>query len=635
MALPPITPMNIRSALVTSALTLLFVCKSPAKTIDFFNSTDGFSDTQGKNSWSYACANTKDTGDLWSNQMMLDYVPSTQTWQKLLPGGPIIKITGTQQNKFEGSGIVSLRYWTAERDYTDVVVFSELLATAPVSAFLAKVDAISHITTPLTRKFYATATSLAKSGGQQTISIETSLPSLRKGDRIYFILRNEGTGAGHGTMQTWDQTVKVEGKMLYGVHAQTKPDSLSPYLDKAFSIYAVGGSEMYVRDWWSWNALQPTSSSINWTYPDQAVAKAQALGQKLIVCLCSAPPWANGGLDRTWPATDVQLWKDFIISVVNRYKDSGVIRGWELWNEPNTPTFLEKGLVGTDTLTAWQVRADDYAQKVLIPGYAAIRSVDSFTPVLFGGMAYTGTATNGVDNSVHGFFKRVLTNAGSENSFDYAGYHPYVSTARMPSIFDQLKAEMARKGIDRPVAITEWGAVNISPATSESAANTFVQTSCIFRTKDISHACVHYSVDAEGITYGLFARNIAQPTSLSTLNKNDWRLTAYAYQYVIDQLQGYDYFGPATFANSVTADTVGYVYDSDSSPGSDKVVALWNNISTTTVEVLTGGGVQAATTVKRTGIGSTTTSVNVIGTGSNERVVLTIDANPIFLKLMY
>lgn len=619
---------------ITGLLLLAFTHLGSAKTIEYFNSVDGYSDTQGKNGWSYACVYTAYMHDIWPNQIPLIYDAPTMTWKKMLPRGPVVKITATQQNKFEGAGIMSLRYWNADRDYTNVVISSSLTATVPLTAFLVKIDAATHTTTQLTPIYFANANTLASAGGQQVLSIGTTLPNLHKGDSIYFVLRNEGKGDGNGTMQTWDQTIKAEGDIIYGVHAQSKPDRMSPYLDKAYSIYALGGPDMYIRDWWSWSYLQPTPDSIDWTIPDQAVQMAENLGQKLIVCLCYAPGWANGWLDRTWPATNPQDWKNFVTAVVSRYKDSGVIAGWEMWNEENTPSFFEYGLSGNSTLTDWQIRADDYAQKVLIPGYDAVRSVDLYTPVLFGGMAPTGIIA-GVDNSAHGFFKRVLSNPTARNSFDYAGYHPYPSLDRIEGIFDQMKIEMAAVNIDRPVAVTEWGGGRIAPADTESAADAFVRYFCVMRTKDISYQCVHYSVDANGVQYGLFDRSIAQPTSLTSLHENDWRLTAYAYKFALEQLQDYDYEVDASYYSQPAAETVGYVYDSHSSPGSDKVITLWNTSISGTVEVLTGGGAQSATIVQRVGTGSTTAPTAIIGSGSDQRVSVFAGSSPLLIKINY
>jgi hypothetical protein len=274
-------------------------------------------------------------------------------------------------------------------------------------------------------------------------------------------------------LQVINASVGPTASMQYGVHSQAK---WGDYQAKANSIYSVGGSQMVIRDWWNWADIGKTQGTYDWTYTDAAVNKAKINGQKLIICFFGCPGWANGGKSEIWPASDVNKWKTFIQSAVSRYQTSGVIEAYELWNEQNSPLFFEPDLTDEPSGRAqWQIRADDYASKILIPGYDAVRSLDPGTPVLFGGVTWGGTASDGADNTV-AFVNRVLIYSDAKYKFDYIGYHPYVPAYSITSIFDQLKSVMSINGISKRIACTEWGAINYANySNDEEQSNVFMQ----------------------------------------------------------------------------------------------------------------------------------------------------------------
>jgi hypothetical protein len=583
--------------------------------------------------WSYAYVNYTGASDLWDNQISLTFYSATNDWRS--SSGTIPWINATQQTETEGNSNYSLRYWTADQGYSSVQLTSTLYATNTVGAFLAYVPAATHLTTRLTSTYFSSASTIAADGGTEPIPVNASLTNVHAGDRVYFVLQNFGAGGnGSGIPQTWAQAVAGTDPMSLhlGVHAQTLPDPsqghVSAYLDKANSMYALGGPSFVVRDFIQWQLVQPTATGpINFSDADAAVAKAQLNDQKIIFCLCFTPSWANGGQNDTYPATG-SYWQTFVQACASRYKSSGVIAGWELWNEEPSPTFFES------SAPTWTGRAQDYANLILVPGYNAIRAVDPVTPVLFGGMDYGGTASNGTDNSADGFMPNVLmANSAAPNSFDYIGYHPYFGDpAQISGVFDQLRNQMAAFGINKPIVCTEWGA--LAPSNSPTSEATFLELLTIFQAKGVKYACYHYSISAESLDYGLFDWQTPQPTSIAALNDNDWHGLAQTYSAWMDLLEGYSFQAKASFNGLVPANTVGYTFTPI--PNSNTTTVIWNYTGTASVQVLVGAASSATIVQWNPATDQKTTSAATItSTPSGNVVTVSASPNPTFLQLTF
>jgi uncharacterized protein (TIGR03437 family) len=96
----------------------------------------------------------------------------------------------------------------------------------------------------------------------------------------------------------------------------------------------------------SWTSLETQKGVWNWEPLDTWVAAAQAHGVKdILLTLGQSPPWASSNPDRVnyvgagapAPPANIQDWRDYITAVAQRYK--GSIRYYEIWNEPNDPTY--------------------------------------------------------------------------------------------------------------------------------------------------------------------------------------------------------------------------------------------------------------------------------------------------------
>ncbi len=125
----------------------------------------------------------------------------------------------------------------------------------------------------------------------------------------------------------------------------------------------------------SWTSLEPQQGVWNWQPLDIWVAAAEQHGvEDILLTLGQTPPWASTnpddvnyiGAGAPAPPTDNQYWRDYITAVAQRYK--GRIRYYEIWNEPNDPTYYTGTVAELAELTA--------------EAYSIIKSVDPGNTVL-------------------------------------------------------------------------------------------------------------------------------------------------------------------------------------------------------------------------------------------------------------
>jgi hypothetical protein len=97
----------------------------------------------------------------------------------------------------------------------------------------------------------------------------------------------------------------------------------------------------------AWTNLEPLQGQWNWQPLDAWVSAAQANGvNDIVLTLGQTPEWASSdpgvvtyyGAGAPAPPKNIQDWRDYIQAVAQRYK--GIIRYYEIWNEPNDPTYF-------------------------------------------------------------------------------------------------------------------------------------------------------------------------------------------------------------------------------------------------------------------------------------------------------
>jgi len=155
----------------------------------------------------------------------------------------------------------------------------------------------------------------------------------------------------------------------------------------------------------SWTSLEPQQGVWNWQPLDIWVAAAEQHGvEDILLTLGQTPPWASTdpddvnyiGAGAPAPPTDNQYWRDYITAVAQRYK--GRIRYYEIWNEPNDPTYYTGTVAELAELTA--------------EAYRIIKSVDPGNTVL-SPAAYAP-----------GYLDQLLA-AGIAQNVDMIAYHFY------------------------------------------------------------------------------------------------------------------------------------------------------------------------------------------------------------------
>jgi hypothetical protein len=146
-----------------------------------------------------------------------------------------------------------------------------------------------------------------------------------------------------------------------------------------------------------WGFIEPEKGKFDWTYADKVAEFYRDQKINALVILCYSSAWSKD----TPPATPEEraLYADYVYQMVNRYKDT--FKVWEVWNEPNIPTFWPEPNVRDYTL-------------MLKAAYKAAKKADPDCLVFAG-------STSGPDlEFIDGIYKN-----GGWDSCDGISIHPY------------------------------------------------------------------------------------------------------------------------------------------------------------------------------------------------------------------
>ncbi len=199
----------------------------------------------------------------------------------------------------------------------------------------------------------------------------------------------------------------------------------------------------------AWNdQVQPSPSATpNFRLYDQIISSLPPRSEALVI-LTGAPSWVRDR--RTWVggsprSTFVELW---VKKVANRYKTRSRIGAYQIWNEPNNPSFTENETL--DVLT----KPDNFVE-LLALAHTAIKSISPRKKVVNG--ATTAIAQNfpGTLN-----YNKAMVGAGVLNFTDIYAIHFYGKSVERV-ILPGGVAEFVNK-IQKPIWVTETGTQGVT-----------------------------------------------------------------------------------------------------------------------------------------------------------------------------
>jgi hypothetical protein len=218
-----------------------------------------------------------------------------------------------------------------------------------------------------------------------------------------------------------------------------------------------------------WPHIQPPTQAgepggdpaYKWDETDRIVAQAAANGMEVLPFVYGTPSWTANDA-RVPPVRSERAregWDKLFRALVGRYGPNGdfwtdptlappgldprPIRAWQIWNEPNSPTFMKQG--GNT--------AQDYARMLDIASRAIVETDPDATVVLAGMFADPKGG-----ELFEQFLGRLFSIGGVGDDFDALGMHPYAPTMdKLRLRFNFALTVMHGHGINKPIWVTEIG----------------------------------------------------------------------------------------------------------------------------------------------------------------------------------
>jgi hypothetical protein len=213
-----------------------------------------------------------------------------------------------------------------------------------------------------------------------------------------------------------------------------------------------------VRQLFDWSAIEPAKGSYFWSSTDSFMASAARADMEVLPVVLYSPSWASScpsySAPRQCPPANNEDYGGFLVTLIGRYGASGSfwtsnptvpkrpITAWQIWNEPNFPSFW-----GTPDAAA-------YARmlKAVAP---LIRAADPHAEIVTAGMpdSLVRTAWRLVP------YVNALYANGVKGSFDTLALHIYNDTPDLAvGLVEQVRAIMNANGDNAvPIWVTEWG----------------------------------------------------------------------------------------------------------------------------------------------------------------------------------
>lgn len=190
-------------------------------------------------------------------------------------------------------------------------------------------------------------------------------------------------------------------------------------LTRRLDLLAATGVRWMRTDLWLEGLISVKGRAPNFATVDPVVGGLVARGIAPVLCAHTMPAYArNGGANSPGtqgPVTDAQrkVYTDFMVAAVKHYK--GVVKHWEIWNEPNLHVF-------------WKNPSVDQYARLLRASYTAIKAADKNAVVISGGtggaspgtrdidaMAWVTRLYENEDQSLHRYASRVAIHAYTDS----------------------------------------------------------------------------------------------------------------------------------------------------------------------------------------------------------------------------
>jgi len=262
-------------------------------------------------------------------------------------------------------------------------------------------------------------------------------------------------------------------------HARHDPNVWANASVKAKAMKDAGIYWDRLEIWW--HVVEPEQGKFDWSYYDKVARFYREHGINGMVILCYSSAWSNG-----CPPTDDaerKRYANYVYQTVCRYKDT--FKVWEIWNEPNIPTF-------------WRVPDVKGYTLLLKEAYKAAKRADPECTVL-------AACTSGPGND---FIAGIYENGG-RGYFDAISIHPYSMAGgpvsqRLDRIYRILKEIIRSKngGKTVPLWVTEIGWTTQDPALEKAQACYLVQSYVISLSNNVEKI-FWFCLDDWGEKWGL------------------------------------------------------------------------------------------------------------------------------------
>lgn len=241
----------------------------------------------------------------------------------------------------------------------------------------------------------------------------------------------------------------------FGVHRYpgSSEATLGPMLGAHQFVRSLAHDKLYLTQWW----LGP--DHYDWTDLDEwANFHAKAGQRRLMLTFSGSPRWASASPDQASAmgapgnaAPPKAMFRDayarMVSQTVSRLK--GRLLAVECWNEPDVPSFFsgtQTDLADLCAAVSVQAKAQDAQVKVICPQPTDPIALD---------WVYSARTSSGVP--IHHYCDWVGSHVYNRLGKDPKG-HDYIRDAGVEKVMATMRLIHQRHGIDKPIAVTEFGA---------------------------------------------------------------------------------------------------------------------------------------------------------------------------------